>query len=113
MKCSDHVLAELVVHPRLPPDRTINHRHDAGGDLDEVHAPLIGRGSVADHVAYDAAAEGDEGRPAVKAVGEGRIVNQVQGGEVLEFFAVGELRAERLSYSVLNCVCVCVYRERV
>lgn len=53
-------------------------RHDGGGDLDEVHAALVGSRRKAGHVADHAATQGDEGGVAVQPAGVGSSSSEGQ-----------------------------------
>src|ERR1051325_63060 len=61
VECPQEILARRRVHPRLPPDRRVDHGEERRGDLHVGHAAQIGRGDEARDVPHDAAPERNDG----------------------------------------------------
>ena len=91
---ADQVLAHGRVDGRLAADGRVDHGEQGGGHLDEADAAHEGGGDVADHVADDAAAEGDDDRVAGAGVGEHPVLDLGLGlaalGELAGRDGVGE-----------------------
>ena len=89
VESSNHVLAKSVVHPSLAAHRAVHHGHHRGRNLNEIHATLVGRRRVANHIPNHAAAKGHKGALPVEAVLQGLVIDQVQGGQVLVLLGLG------------------------
>ncbi len=58
--------------------------------MDKAHPALVGGGGETRHTPHDTAPQGHQGGAAAVAVGQQRIVNQVQGLQGLILFAIRE-----------------------
>ena len=88
---ADHVLAHGMVHAGLAAHAAVHHGEERGRDLDKGDAAHERGCGETREVADHAAAERDQRRLAVEAVGEERGIDGIGPVEVLVLLAVGDL----------------------
>src|SRR5712692_9751210 len=96
MKSADHVFPERMVDRGLAADRRIHLREERRGNLDVLHAALIGGGGKAGQVPDHSAPESDESTVAPAALLEQRIEDRVERAPVLVFLPIGDHDADHL-----------------
>src|SRR5690606_33657270 len=85
---ADHVLAQGAVDAGLATHGRINLGEQRGGDLDEVHATLIGSCGKTAHVSDNASTEGKQGAVSGKVALEQGIVDAADSLQGLVFLAI-------------------------
>ena len=74
--------------PVLPPTEESTCASKRGRDLDERHTAQISRGGIAGHIADHAAAQGDQRRAALAAIGQQRVIDQIQRVGIFILFSI-------------------------
>ena len=87
---SNQVLAERVVDAHLPADRRVHLRQERRRHVHQRNPPQVRGGSEAGHVADHPAAEGDEGRVALRVRLDERIVDARNRRQMLVALTVAD-----------------------